>query len=198
MWRPASPPLGPRSLFIENFESLRQQVPGLISFASDPSWGSEEPNFRNFLYQHLCQKLQISDPLDVLNLRPLVRWNDYSISISHCPSLGAYVLANRPIGFDVEDSQRISESVCRRIQNKADAIPLNAWDLFWCAKEAALKCADQGRSTVLISEVCLTWEPRSEGVFWRFQWRIQDQQSGNGIAWRRDSHAFAIAFSSPS
>ena len=62
-----------------------------------------------------------------------------SLSISHCPYLGAFVFAfdtKISIGFDIENRHRVTKEVLYRISLKEEVVKSPAPALLWTAKEA--------------------------------------------------------------
>jgi phosphopantetheinyl transferase (holo-ACP synthase) len=81
---------------------------------------------------------------DLQNLESRPRLSQWALSISHCPSLGGLAMAPGAfgLGFDVEQSTRVSEAVAKRVAPFAGELEIVAHATpvsFWVAKESAIK-----------------------------------------------------------
>lgn len=113
-------------------------------------WSSQKANYRKALREELFKKYQEKELLD-LRVRP--RLAETYLSLSHCPSLGAYLESSQEVGLDIEDLSRISARLLRRISQAKERELLGEDSCFlWTAKEAAFK-VHQGRIPLMTSFV---------------------------------------------
>ncbi len=139
--------------FLSNSEVLR--IRELLRISSlevvlKSEWGSREPGHREQIHSQLKKKMAHAYPLS-------------DSSISHCPSLGGFVFAQQgkqnifQIGFDVEETARISDAAARRICQTAAEFELAPSSAsLWTAKEAAYKSLKGPSQPATVSEVTLT------------------------------------------
>lgn len=120
-------------------------------------FGSNANDHRHAIRSSLQQSLSsvAKENLDSLvDLKKVPRLKTYAISISHCPSLGGFVYAEKytpqlAIGFDIELISRVTFPIAARvlpheverelkavILQKETSLPAQVW----AAKEAAIKC----------------------------------------------------------
>lgn len=158
------------------------------------NWGSQFPNHRENIHGELKKKMAKAHPLS-------------DSSISHCHSLGGFAFIQFDssrivqIGFDLEESSRVSEPVARRICKtiqEYDRAP--SCSSLWTAKEAAFKSLKGPRQPQTLSQLELgTWSfPASqfetvsvtEPEFYSCS-RIQ------GVVIKKDFFTFAFFISTP-
>jgi len=141
-------------------QALKKNLPK-VTVEFSPLFGSDAPDFRSKLRTSLYQRIQEPRLLDLSQIPQLEHG---FISISHCPSLGGYVLSKDPIGFDIEESSRVEWRFVERMWNPDDEKgPTPA--AHWCAKESVFKVlADQ--QPAVISQIAVNhWETKEENIF---------------------------------
>lgn len=167
-----------------------------------PNEQNGEPSLlKTNLENSLKQLGMIIKNRNVLNIRPLVKIDHFMISQSHCQTAGGFVIATAPVGFDIEESARVTDKVAARIKHLDEILPPNMSDLYWAAKEACYKCTVHFHQAQVISDYQIgSWKEidRANQVF-EFQllnpseFAIGSDQICVGVAWRVDKWAFAIA-----
>ena len=77
--------------------------------------------------------------------------SDIHFNISHCGKAVACVVADRPVGIDVEETNRYKDSIARYAMNDKEydeinnsANPAEAFTKLWTMKEALLKYTGEG------------------------------------------------------
>lgn len=103
-----------------------------------PEFSSAHTNYREEIRRAIAHELGASERIFDLS-RPLLKVGDRSVSISHCPTLGGFVHSLRPIGFDVEASDRVRPAAISRISKPEEADGAPSFAALWAAKEAAFK-----------------------------------------------------------
>ena len=101
-----------------------------------------------------------------------------SISISHCPTMGGYVITPAPhcVGFDLELSSRVSPTLVERISSSDEFVesPDNA--SLWVAKEASFKALLGPHQPQVISHIQICqWQPLETGL-WGFTFYFSNSQ----------------------
>ncbi len=126
-------------------------------------WNSLVENHRRLirldLYNQLKQfKHPIPSPSNILNLNSHPTTPHFSISISHCPLAGGYALVPKPyqIGIDIEDSNRLTESVINRISTADERQASPSMCALWVAKEASFKVIQNDLNLKTFSKVKIT------------------------------------------
>lgn len=151
-------------------QTLKKELPK-ITVELSPVFASNAPEFRNKLRASLYQRIQ--EP-SLLDLTQIPRLQHGFVSISHCPTLGGYVLSKDPVGFDIEESSRVEWRFVERMWHPDDVKgPTPA--AHWCAKESIFKAlADQ--QPAVISQIAVNgWETKEENIF------IFSSNSGEGV-----------------
>lgn len=115
-----------------------------------PSWGSQTPGFREEIHGDLKTLMGKAYPL-------------CDASISHCQTLGGFAFAQfdydrlLQLGFDIEETERVSSQVARRVCQSADEFEQapSAASL-WTAKEAAFKALKGANQPKIVAQIVLT------------------------------------------
>lgn len=109
-----------------------------LDFFVDSKWASTYADHRLNIRKYIYKKTQEKS---VLNLDEWPQISEGHISISHCPILGGYVLATQPIGFDLEQKQRLSPSILKRISlaSELKLFSQETLPLIWTVKESIYK-----------------------------------------------------------
>ena len=120
----------------------------------DSNFASTSTGFRLRIREALHE---IVNEERVLNLEKLPALKKEFVSISHCASLGGFVIAANGVGFDIEETQRVSSQVAERMKNAFDAAaPTPA--AFWTAKEAAFKALGDKQPSIMSEIVIGNWQ----------------------------------------
>jgi phosphopantetheinyl transferase (holo-ACP synthase) len=152
---------------------------------------------RVLLRQHLMETLKQSFPQIPANLLAKVGipgevlpLQSVHFSISHSPQAGGYAVADSgaPLGFDIEDTSRVSPRISQRIRHADDLPKAQASVHFWAAKEAAFKSFFMNESSTLSQIAITSWDETSNGISFRAQ---TAHASGNGVVSR--IHALSIS-----
>lgn len=126
--------------------------------AIEPSDQKKDQLYRENLRRHLIQELTFrvkerafSHPPDMADaLHELISIKDLSqipqvsfanISIAHCPSAGGYAYTDPEfnLGFDLEETGRVSENLIRRVSDEQEVSLAPDATSLWVAKESAYK-----------------------------------------------------------
>ena len=121
---------------------MDKQISLKTSFAEvflSSDWSSSVADHRKEIRLELYKK---SRDAKVLDLNQVPQFDDFFVSISHCKSLGGYALnLKEPIGFDVEQRERISLKSIERISSEQERglADEDFQKLLWPIKEATFK-----------------------------------------------------------
>ncbi len=120
-------------------ESIQKLVPRAgLKITVSPLWGSQNTGHRALLHQeHLRQNPD----------------NSLFHSISHSPGLGILVLANVPVGVDVERSQRVEAPIVARVSSSEELQRAPSPAALWCAKEACFKALRPYNQPSVLSKI---------------------------------------------
>jgi hypothetical protein len=132
-----------------------------ISVDLSPKYASRAPDFRSLLRMSIYQKLQ--EP-SLLDLTQIPRLPHGFVSISHCPSLGGYVLSKNPVGFDIEESSRVEWRFVDRMSHPDDEKGPTA-AAQWCAKEAVFKLLADQQPPVLSQIAIYNWKSKDHNIY---------------------------------
>jgi phosphopantetheinyl transferase (holo-ACP synthase) len=139
---------------------LKKKFPKL-TFELLPQFASSAPDYRNKLRAHLYNRIQQTS---LLNLDEIPRLQHGFVSISHCPTLGGYVLSKDPIGFDIEETTRVELRFVERMAHPDDTKgPTPA--ALWCAKEAAFKALADQQPQVIAQIAVNNWKTIDQTFF---------------------------------
>lgn len=93
------------------------------------------------------------------------------VSISHCPKAGGFALSDisHPLGFDLEDPDRIRETVVKRMSEPQELTEAPSPAHLWTAKESAFKALYGPMQPQVISAVTIRqWFPLTPEI-WAFR-----------------------------
>jgi phosphopantetheinyl transferase len=144
---------------IEDLKYFIDQVPGL-EFHLDPKWASTYVDHRLNIRRHLYKKTKLKSVLDLdqipkaLELKTDLQTVKF-VSISHSPVLGGFVLSSKQIGFDLEQNQRLSPSVLKRISDddERQMLPAHMQSALWTIKESVYKCPKEISSNMVAVKI---------------------------------------------
>lgn len=154
-------------------------IPELEFFLSR-DFGSTHSGFRARIRETLAARF----PEEAVRMRDLnspPRHSEYSISISHGHEYGGVAITPRPwrIGFDLEESSRVTTKIAERMRAEGDA-PAPTPAHLWVAKEASFKCQFLGHQpTTSTQMVVQEWTPIAPE---KFLFRASPPDSGTDPA----------------
>lgn len=119
---------------------FKKRLPQILSIEMSTRFSSQSPNNRLALRQRLYELTAEPTHLD-LSMPP--RAEGLSLSVSHCPTLGGYVVVNAPafVGIDIEQVERVTPALVERVSKihvEVKTAPSPAH--LWTAKESSWKC----------------------------------------------------------
>ncbi len=125
------------------FESVNQLLEFeklSFKFFCDLTWASTYTDHRLKIRKNLYRQTKNKSVLDLQNIPKL---ENQFVSISHCPKIGGYVIADQNIGLDIEQFQRLSLSLISRISSDSERSLFEKSDLaaIWTIKESVFKCS---------------------------------------------------------
>lgn len=98
------------------------------------------------------------------------------VSISHCNTAGGFVWADHSVGFDIEESKRVTDATAKRISNEFDSLDFSHPSFLWTAKESAFKAMGFLQPKVLSDISILEWRLIDKNIYY-FR-----SQVGNGLS----------------
>lgn len=118
------------------------QLPGFEAELR-PEWGSHFHGHSEKIHSEINSRLQSGKSRG-------------SSSISHCPGLGGFAITNADpqiqIGFDVEETARVSEAIARRVcVTSEEFLRAPSPASLWAAKEAGFKALRGPRQPSVVS-----------------------------------------------
>lgn len=155
-----------------------------------PEWGQENISYRTEIRKGILDYLKAHHPDQVtksiwdLDAPPVL--NSLFVSISHCPKIGGFVLSSKSLGFDIEDTRRISQKIIDRVSTEEELKICPQFELLWPAKEATFKCSTEYYT---IAHIHITsWTP-SQNETYAF-----NNLTAEGWAFVDSDHSYALAF----
>lgn len=156
--------------------------------------GAEKANYRYLLRESILNNIESSLNIDtkgILDLERIPKIEGYALSISHAQKIGGFALSenSKSIGFDIEETERISKDTVLRICAADEKFPSH--DFMWVAKEAAFKAIGNGVLTPkpsVVSEVKITDWQRVDIDAFTFKFNL-----GVGKVWHLDGYTLGIA-----
>lgn len=146
-------------------------------------WNSKLPFTRAVIRDHIAKTLPDLRPEDMQMLADLKeppRPFHWSVSVSHCPSLGGWIAAPRPaqIGFDVELKSRIQLDIVQRVSTSDELERAPEASFLWVAKEAFFKALEDEQPQVLSQVTILDWRALNDGLW---SWQGVGAHNGTGF-----------------
>lgn len=121
------------------------------------SFGSSNPDARAGIRANI--ELSLAPLLKATDLGPLrdleqvpLKAGEGFLSISHADTLGGWVHAPRPVGFDVERAHRVSEKIIARIASTKEVAEAPSPAELWAAKESVFKVLAHARQPSVVSQ----------------------------------------------
>ena len=151
-------------------ERLTQALPSL-RLVLRPEFGSSHPGYRQNLRQELALLTGEPGSLDLASPPTLAHG---FVSISHCPSLGGFVLAPERVGLDIEVTSRVEQKIATRIHHPDDE-PIAFPSALWTAKEATYKALGPRQPAVFTEIAIQSWR------FLKPDHLTFTSQSGHGV-----------------
>ena len=170
-----------------------------------PEWRREQAlRYKHLFGQYCCLRswemvtdlsIQSRLALDLLSTKSrLVRYNEHGkpffedgpfFSISHCKEAIAVVVAEEPVGIDVESIRKADESLIERVMNKQEREQLDGVEgiekdrLFtrlWTQKEAVVKALGTGLQSF----------EQIQGILEKGAWRVE--------SFEKEKYIYSIAY----
>lgn len=138
-------------------------------------WGSHNKNYRQQIRQSIAKKLNNSA---IKNISQLPQSDEFSISISHSSCFGGYAISPHPwnIGLDIENKNRITSTVIKRIADKEEIYKSPHFWVLWLAKESAYKAF---RSNIVLSQIKISQWKYLKSQMWKFKASINNFKNTN-------------------
>lgn len=167
------------------YVAVDRGIPPLLGEVSE-NWGANQQNHR--------QKIQLESRQAL------------HASISHSPMRGGYIglgpdhPKDLQLGFDLEEVDRVTEDVVRRVSHPRDEIPGAGEEtpaLLWSAREAAFKSLRGPSQPQVISQIrFFDWKKNDQGL-WGASFESSGTSPGKVFSWRDEESQFAIALWTP-
>lgn len=132
---------------------------------------------------------QLTGDESVLNLETPPQLKDKFVCISHCRSIGGFVLSNGPIGFDIEETRRVSPAVAERMSHQNDDKQSPSPAALWTAREAVYKSLGARQPAIMNDFAITNWVALNHDTF-RFH-------SSNGVGFAILSAPWTMAIFEP-
>ncbi len=193
----SAPSLLDKILFIQN--SLDPELRLIL----DASWASTNSDYRLKIRQCLSEKFSSvfsRAQLALLNdLNSIPAASEGCFSISHCRALGGFAYSKFKIGFDVEETKRISLDILQRTCSHEELANCPRIEFLWVAKEAAFKAHHRPElSDLVITDlICTEWESHFENQVFCFRLKSQktlDFSLNKGFIFSENDCLYAIYF----
>lgn len=159
----------------------------------EPEFSSSTENHRENIRQHIIEKndLTAEEQKQILDLTQLPRPKNFYVSIAHAKELGGYAISELPIGFDIEDINRISVDTIKRICEPEEKRGVPDVRVLWVVKEALVKLFSKNRvgPPPIITDFKILECPNHE-----FKAIYKDSEEALGIIRKDENHVMAIAF----
>ncbi len=153
------------------------------------TWGSVNPNYRIEIRAQILSYLKAHHPNEasdtILNLNAPPILSSLFVSISHCPGMGGFVLSSKSLGFDIEDTFRITQKIIDRVSSEDEIKACPQIELLWPAKEATFKCSTEFYT---ISHIQILKWAKSQNDTYSFS-----SLTVHGWAFLDSNHSYAIA-----
>jgi hypothetical protein len=164
-----------------------------------PLWGAETAEHRFRIRQFLLENIRACGGPekieDILNLEKVPVMSATKLSISHCPEFGIIVFAKNPVGVDVENIERIHDSIASRMATAQEFSSAPNAASLWVAKESAYKALYSFRQPPVMSQIETgRWQKldsHSE-TFELLNHQEFDAPAGKGLVIRNKLHALSI------
>ena len=140
----------------------------------DTRWSSKNPkhrqNIRNILSTDFSAHFSREQLAKLNDLHWLPEASDGFISISHCHLLGGFVFSRFKVGFDIEETKRISPKLLNRVCSQIEIKECPQTEFLWVAKEAAFKALSEAQLGLVITDlVCFDWQSYFENQVFGFR-----------------------------
>lgn len=177
-----------------------------LNLLISPKYCSLEKNYRlsirNKIIDIHSSELSSEDLFNLQNLNVPPRLKEKFVSISHCQTLGGFVVCSQPVGFDIEEISRIKPEVIQRISQELEVQSAPQLSYLWPAKEASFKALSlhrQHKQTVASDLRIQNWkEIKSNfGHFFSYDAYHSENLSlkqGHGYVFHDSTHISSIFF----
>ncbi len=133
----------------------------------DPKFSSSAENFRTNIRLDIVQRynsiLSGQEKINILNLNNLPLSQKLFFSISHTIDIGGYAASSTPIGFDIENINRINSKITQRVSTDKERISTSSNETLWTSKEATVKLL---HSKVLMTDIEITKDLQKTANFY--------------------------------
>jgi hypothetical protein len=156
----------------------------ILSVGSE--WSASRDGHRHEVRAAIAAALADRQKFSHLNLNPSVREalfdlskppriSGVSISISHCPSAGGFVInpGSVQVGLDLEEVDRVQEPAVARISRTDEYAAAPSAALLWAAKEATFKSLLGASQPSVLGQITINSWTQPESGIWRFAAGIQ-------------------------
>lgn len=166
----------------------------------DSKWSSVNTNYRQDIRACLANKFSAHFSREQLARLNDLNWlpeaSDIHVSISHCKALGGFALSDFKIGFDVEESARISQDILKRTSSDGEFNECPRPEFLWVAKESGYKALSTKLSGLVISDlICTEWHSHYENQVFSFRLKSEktlDFGLNKGFIFSEGSCLFAV------
>jgi len=157
---------------LESFDQPRMNV-HFILFPNKKIGMNERKDLRHALIKQIKNHKDFKKQGEDFNWNNLLRLGQKpecpfaSLTISHCNSLGAFLLIfdkSFSIGFDIEKKNRITKKLVSQISSAQETQLAPLSSLLWVAKEASFKCLSSHKTQLLLSDCLISqWRKKGKG-----------------------------------
>ncbi len=161
--------------YLERFQTyIQSQIQDpRFKITLNAAWSSSQADSRIKIRHHLADvdtsyfnRLQWAQLYD-LNQRPT---SDLGfLSISHCHLIGGYSFSTFQNGFDIEETNRISDPIIMRTSSEKERASAPYLKLLWVAKESAFKGMGKAQPPVITDLSCINWQGSDDPQIHSFQ-----------------------------
>ena len=168
-----------------------------LVFQKSSDWGAGQRHQLRLAMADHARLLAPGDTVEsISNLEALPTHPRIFFSASHATGMGGFLASlNRPIGFDIETLNRVSEAIASRIASAGEHGAPSPTAL-WCAKEAAFKCFANAGIKGLVSLASVYTEGwTQERAVYRCEARVRDsngQRSARGLFYAESMYGFCF------
>jgi hypothetical protein len=179
------------------------QEPSLV-LKTDRAWSADQESNRGQIRTALSSLVGE----DLADLKKLPDTARFSVSVSHCPGLGGFVVVaksgDKPVvvGFDIESADRVNEKTAARVSLPEEVSAMPSPAHLWSAKESVFKSLRGNSQPSALSQINIhEWqtyrheklEPRI-GDFFVFRASLGKGANlpGKGVVFQEDTFVISI------
>ncbi len=130
-------------------------------------------------FPHLKLAAKDEDNINDLTAPPQIE--HFSISVSHCPLVGGFVICpihDGHVGLDLEDRTKVTPEIVARMCSEEETFLAPDPALLWAAKEATFKSLLKASQPKALSEIVLLNWYTIESKIWGFNAQIRGVRTG--------------------